>query len=195
MRPFSSSAQGYVARLDEAERQILARCADDVAALVGPYAGSTPTRGWAPDGWRDAPGRPDLPGDPAVRRLLPDASDDDEVAVEFRRLATTDIVERKVVGLRLLAKALRAGSRVTVPREHANAVAGALTDIRLVLAERLGAETDADVEALYTEISRPARGDEGARRRHTVAVFLLAGMLQESLVDGMLADLRGGRPQ
>jgi hypothetical protein len=222
VRPFRAEAHGYVAELEPSERIVLAQLAGDVAQMLqegvpgrapGEPGSSVPDDAWSPPGWTGpAPGghaRDAIPPpDPAVRRLLPDASDDVEVATEFRRFTQDDLAARKVGRLVLLARMLvdSEPSEVApfaVAREEAEDVAGALTDVRLVLAERLGLRTDEQVEGLYDELDR--EGDDGpddgevggevggAPRRFLVSVFLLTGLLQESLVDGMLADLRAGR--
>ncbi|QJW37240.1 DUF2017 family protein [Cellulosimicrobium protaetiae] len=216
MRPFRAEAHGYVAELEPSERIVLAQLAGDVAQMLqegvpgrapGPAA-PVPDDVWSPPGWTGP-----LPGghgsdatpppDPAVRRLLPDASDDADVATEFRRFTQDDLAARKVGRLVLLARMLvdsepSEAAPFAVTREDAEDVAGALTDVRLVLAERLGLRTDEQVEGLYDELDREGEDgpvDEvgGAPRRFLVSVFLLTGLLQESLVDGMLADLRAGR--
>ncbi|MCB7136422.1 DUF2017 family protein [Cellulosimicrobium marinum] len=216
MRPFRAESRGYVAELEPSERIVLAQLAGDVAQMLqtevpdGPGAGPVPDGAWVPPGWTgpvpSAAGQGPVPQDPAVRRLLPDASDEDEVAQEFRRLTQDDLAAQKVGRLVLLGQMLVDGEPASaapfvVPRDAARRVAGALTDVRLVLAERLGLRTDAQVEGLYDELD--AEGDDGpdldgdvegrAARRFLVSVFLLSGLLQESLVDGMLADLRAGR--
>ncbi|BDZ40855.1 hypothetical protein GCM10025865_01540 [Paraoerskovia sediminicola] len=150
---------------------------------------------------------PGLPADPALARLLPDGSHDDaDVSSEFRRLTQHDLVDRKTAALMLLANLLLAeepepGTRapLLVRREDAGAVAAALTDLRLVLAARLGIETDAQVEAVHEELvaGSPDEGaadgpDDGAGagpRRFFASVFATAGWLQDSLVEGMLGDL------
>ncbi|MTG89461.1 DUF2017 family protein [Cellulosimicrobium sp. BIT-GX5] len=223
MRPFRAEAHGYVAELEPSERIVLAQLAGDVAQMLqegvpgrgpggaGPGAGE-PDDAWSPPGWTGpVPGGPGggggaatPPPDPAVRRLLPDASDDAEVAAEFRRFTQDDLAARKVGRLVLLARSLvdhepAGAAPYVVGRDEAEDVAAALTDVRLVLAERLGLRTDEQVEGLYDELDR--EGDDGpddgevggAPRRFLVSVFLLTGLLQESLVDGMLADLRAGR--
>jgi hypothetical protein len=228
VRPFRSETDGYVAELEPPERIVLAQLAGDVAQMLqdqvpGP-AGDGPGEGpggpsdgaWSPPGWTGpvppvpAGGEPDdavhvaAPFDPAVRRLLPDASDDADVAAEFRRFTQDDLAAQKVDRLVLLGRMLVDGEPAVaapfvVGREEAHAVAAALTDVRLVLADRLDLRTDAQVEGLYDELD--AEGDDGpddrddgsAARRFLVSVFLLTGLLQESLVDGMLADLRAGR--
>ncbi|MGM7422721.1 DUF2017 family protein [Cellulosimicrobium sp. ES-005] len=218
MRPFRAEAHGYVAELEPSERIVLAQLAGDVAQMLqegvpgrvpGEPGPSGPGDGWAPAGWTGpVPGGHGSdatpPPDPAVRRLLPDASDDVEVAAEFRRFTQDDLAARKVGRLVRLARLLvdpepAEVAPFTVARDEAEDVAGALTDVRLVLAERLGLRTDEQVEGLYDELDR--EGDDGpddgevggAPRRFLVSVFLLTGLLQESLVDGMLADLRAGR--
>ncbi|MBN0040167.1 DUF2017 family protein [Cellulosimicrobium cellulans] len=221
MRPFRAEAQGYVAELEPSERIVLAQLAGDVAQMLqeglpgrAPGAHREPGEGapddaWSPPGWTGpVPGGHGSgatpPPDPAVSRLLPDASDDVEVAAEFRRFTQDDLAARKVGRLVLLGRTLvdsepTEAAPFVVTREDAEDVAGALTDVRLVLAERLGLRTDEQVEGLYDELDR--EGDDGpddgegggAPRRFLVSVFLLTGLLQESLVDGMLADLRAGR--
>jgi hypothetical protein len=218
VRPFRAEAHGYVAELEPSERIVLAQLAGDVAQMLqegvpgrapGQPGPSGPDDAWSPPGWTGpVPGGHATdatpPPDPAVRRLLPDASDDVEVATEFRRFTQDDLAARKVARLVRLARLLvdaepAEAAPFAVARDEAEDVAGALTDVRLVLAERLGLRTDEQVEGLYDELDR--EGDDGpedsevggAPRRFLVSVFLLTGLLQESLVDGMLADQRAGR--
>ena len=221
MRPFRAEDLGYVAELEPSERIVLAQLAGDVAQMLQEEVpdGATPGGAgddapWSPPGWTgppptapaaaegpgDADPRGHGPGDPAVRRLLPDASDDPAVAGEFRRFTQRDLAAEKVGRLVLLAQMLVDGEPTTtapfvVPRDAARRVAGALTDVRLVLADRLDLRTDEQVEGLYDELQDEdddGPGDGGGPRRFLVSVFLLTGLLQESLVDGMLADLRAG---
>ncbi|CAM5792458.1 putative protein OS=Cellulomonas persica OX=76861 GN=CPE01_01400 PE=4 SV=1 [Cellulomonas persica] len=156
--------------------------------------------GWA---WQ----RPvERPTDPAVRRLLPDASDDPEQAAEFRRLTDADLRERKITGLRTWWQALRTpggpqGDAVAVTAAEAPAVAAAMTDVRLVLADRLGIRTDEDGERIYQELAQPAPaapdGSDAAEamavRRAFVGVYAMLSELQETLVGAMLAQARARR--
>ncbi|OLT54371.1 DUF2017 family protein [Cellulosimicrobium sp. CUA-896] len=221
MRPFRPEPLGYVAELEPSERIVLAQVAGDVAQMlqdevgdraVAPADPPEPRGGvdgaWTPPGWTGPPPTPGdaaegAPADPAVRRLLPDASDDTDVAAEFRRFTQGDLAAEKIGRLVLLGQMLVDGEPASaapfvVPRDTARRVAGALTDVRLVLAERLDLRTDAQVEGLYDELDSEGEDgpqgdvDGGAARRFLVSVFLLTGLLQESLVDGMLADLRAG---
>jgi hypothetical protein len=90
----------------------------------------------------------DLAGDPALARLFPNAyPDDDEAAAEFRRYTRDGLVERKTANSGLISAALMASSddeRITVARDDAEHWLPALTDLRLVLAERLGIHQDGD---------------------------------------------------
>ncbi|WNB86674.1 DUF2017 family protein [Cellulomonas sp. ATA003] len=158
------------------------------------------------------------PDDPAVRRLLPDASrDDDAVAAEFRRLTEADLRATKVARLRDLWLALTRDAEpvpgvgvdddvdLPVRREDAPAVAAALTDLRLVLADRLGLESEEDADALYTSLEEQAAAEEAGwvpdddrpareivaaeARAHLGAVYAALSWLQETLMAVLLADL------
>jgi hypothetical protein len=190
VKAFRRARGAYVARLTDDERSVLGRAALDVASMLADDGAVPPTNdlltGLAHDLARPA-NRPD---DPAVRRLLPDASrDDEELAAEFRRLTQADLAASKRDGLLLLARVLteRPGKRpseVVVERADARAVAAAITDIRLVVAERLDIRTDEQAEAIYERV--PPGGGQ------LVAVYGALSWLQESLVTLMLDDARAG---
>jgi len=214
MHGFRARQGRFVARVDEGERAVVASVVADVLELLGaprpdeePAAADrvadVPTRdGGLPHLRSDTPAAPD---DPAVRRLLPDASrDDPAVAAEFRRLTEDDLRAQKVDRLEKLWHALTApgGGRrrdeLVVRAQDAPAVAGALTDLRLVLAERLGVHTDAEADAMYAVLGEPSPGVPAARgdhetRRYLVSVYGALTWLQESLVVLMLADARQAR--
>ncbi len=245
MTPFRSTPAGYVARWAPLEREVLARVARDVAELLRADSGIGADVEVG-DGVAFT-GVARLPQDPAVQRLLPDAHrDDEEVATEFRHLTQTDLAAGKAARLEAFAEALAPAGlpaspgadpdalaagvqdqvqdevqdQVVVPREDAEGFAGALTDVRLVLAERLALEEDADVEALHDQVlgealaeadgaevgdtadsddpdelaeADGAAGLTGAARRYWGGVFVAAGFAQETLMDEMLHDLRAGR--
>lgn len=193
MRGFRPVGAGYEAVLDDAEREVLARAALDVAQMLAPAAAG------------------EAPQDPAVARLVPDASDDDEVAAEFRRLTQDDVAAGKVAGLERFAEVVRrpaghGAAPVLVERAEGQVFATALTDLRLVLADRLDLVSDEQVEALHEDLERAVRAEsagadgddagaepsDGGLRRFLAGVFVTAGWLQESLVEAMLADLRRG---
>lgn len=213
MRAFRRRRGMYAARLDADERDVIAALVADVAELLG--AGRLEARDPEAVGAGDGSPRMRIeplppPSDPAVRRLLPDASrDDPQVAEEFRRLTEDDLRAGKIARLTALWDALttpaegwRADAFVVAPQD-AQAFAAAITDLRLVLAERLGIRTDEQAERLYDALvdSPDADVDEDdealdpAARRYLVAVYGALSWLQESLVDLLLHDLRAaGRP-
>ena len=126
------------------------------------------------------------PDDPAVHRLLPDASrDDPAVAGEFRRLTEDDLRAAKLARLRWLWTALQHDGPV-VPVAQAPAVAATLTDLRLVLAERLGIRTDEDAERLLRAMRRRHRRGADDVQRYLATVYDALTWLQESLVQAML---------
>ncbi|MCL1868951.1 MAG: DUF2017 domain-containing protein [Promicromonosporaceae bacterium] len=214
MSPFVAGPDGYEAWWEEAERRVLASIAREVAAMLRDQAGLP-----EPDPDGDAlaadtqsTGTERVPDDPAARRLLPDASrDDDAVSAEFRHLTQTDLATAKVRGLERFADLLDGGEAddveddddldgdralVAVPRDEARVVAAALTDVRLVVAQRLGLETDDEVETLHDEVladvvaEDPELGLDAEVRRYWGGVFVAAGFAQESLVSAMLDDHR-----
>ncbi|WP_456844563.1 DUF2017 domain-containing protein [Cellulomonas sp. P5_C6] len=214
MRGFKRRRGMYAARLDDDERGVIAALVADVAELLGAGRLEAPDAATIPA----ADGTPRMslepitpPSDPAVRRLLPDASrDDPEVSAEFRRLTEDDLRADKIARLTRLWTALttptegwRADAFVVDPLD-ARDVAGALTDLRLVLAERLDIRTDEQAERLYDSllVSPQAQIDDAApeeldpaARRYLVAVYGALSWLQESLVEMLLHDLRAsGRP-
>ncbi|RYV52340.1 DUF2017 family protein [Pengzhenrongella frigida] len=231
MRAFRSEPAGYVAGLDATEREVLATVVADVAELLGAdrfEATTAAARGAdAPDesatrsllGLRPLPAVVPAPVDPAVHRLLPDASDDDdELAAEFRRLTEGDLRRVKIDRLRVLWQALVGdapdapavghgaapddgeGTDLWVRREDAVDLAATLTDLRLVLADRLGVESEEDSDAIYEALDRRERGeqdpDRSARevlqdeiREYLGSVFAALGWLQESLMAVLLEDL------
>ena len=131
--------------------------------LLAQLVGQLPT---VLDGGRD---------DPAVARLLPDAHRHDAAASEeFRELTERSLVDGKRadavrVGAALarVGDTVRGGSRVELDDELVISWLRTLTDLRLVVASRLGIEHDDDAGA----------PDEGMRM-----VYDWLGYLQESLL-------------
>jgi hypothetical protein len=214
VRGFVRVRRHYVAELDGVERQILAGAFADTATLLGAPlaedAGVPEDDGPAAHGtggddplalldWSADP-VPE-PQDPALRRLLPSASTDDaELAAEFRRLTEVSLRREKVAHLRLVWSHLRGpAGRLAVPREQAPAWAAALTDVRLVLAARLGIETDEDADRMHEEVAGGADGHDEEDLESQVhaalaALYSALTWLQESLVQVMLDDATRAGP-
>lgn len=204
MRTFRREAGAYVAAVDPTERAVLLDVVDEVVALVAADETPPPTDPLAVV-IETRPVPP--PQDPALRRLLPDASrDDPEVAAEYRRLTEAELRTTKSENLRRLRAALSDAEPdlVVVPSEAAG-VAAALTDVRIVVSERLGIRTDEDADAVYALVTgaqadpRPADGEAAARyglgdpaRRFLATVYVVLNLLQESLVTLMLEELGDG---
>ncbi|ACV08546.1 DUF2017 family protein [Jonesia denitrificans] len=145
----------------------------------------------------------DVPTDPAVRRLVPDASLDPEVAAEFRKFTDGDIREAKVSRLVAFAGQLMEAEPSSdedkhvewaVTRADCADVAMTLTDMRLVLAERLDLVDDEASDALGDFLMEQQDIDDldpDDERRYVLGMlYMLCGYLQESLVECMLSDDR-----
>lgn len=149
-KAFKRTSRGIVGSLHEPERKLLRELFDDVITLleerdevhrVDPtedldplYAltGMSPDRGPIPE-----------PSDPATARLLPPASDDQQVANEFRRFGESDLIASKIGRLRE-AQYLMENTRIVLDEAAASRFAQALNDVRLVLSQRLGIESEED---------------------------------------------------
>lgn len=211
MRGFRAEGGNAVAELDDEERLVVARIVADVALLLGADAFG---EGYDEPGSASDPDDPfeflrgleesiREPSDPAILRLLPNAAPTDrEEAAEFRRLTDGELRATKTRRLRRIWDQLStdghgAGSdEWVVPADEALATAAALTDVRLVLASRLGLVTDDDADRLHHEIDLAASAlesdDEHALPVDHERVWL--GMLyqaltwlQESLVEFVAA--------
>ena len=208
MRAFRREGDELVAEVDAGEREVLATVVADVAELLG--GGRLEDRVAAePDEDRGPALRLRLealptPDDPAVHRLLPDASrDDPAVSAEFRRLTEDDLRRQKTDRLAELFALLVADTAddsapgavtLRVPAARGGALAATLTDIRLVLGDRLGITDEEAAERLEHELAQdPAPDDHaGQARQYLGSVYLALGWWQETLVAGLVAGLREG---
>ncbi|MGC4174255.1 DUF2017 family protein [Demequina sp.] len=169
MRGFRADGAVAIAELDDEERLVVARIVADVALLLGaePFGSDHPGDSSPADIDIDDPfehlrGLEESikePSDPAILRLLPNAAPTDrEAADEFRRLTDGELRATKIRRLRRIWEQLSFGSNGAsdeewvVNEDEAFATAAALTDVRLVLASRLGLTTDDDADRLHQEI-------------------------------------------
>jgi len=207
VKGFRTDGGNAVAELDDEERLVVARIVADVALLLG-----AETFGLEQDDFPDTATDPydpfqhlrgfeesiREPSDPAILRLLPNAAPTDrEVAAEFRRLTDGELRDTKVRRLRRIWDQLSTGSdEWVVPADEALATAAALTDVRLVLASRLGLKGDDDADRLHHEIDLATHAletdDEGALPIDHERVWL--GMLYQALtwLQGTLVDYLDG---
>ena len=200
-RAFRREGAHLVAHLDEIERSIVGELLGDVAALLddgaAPQAGTGGGTGGGTDDdavLRDlaadlaGPQAPGAPTDPALHPLLPDAAPDDpQVQSEFRRFTEAGLRRTKRRHLRLAAGSLQgAPGPLRLDDDQAQAWMRALTDVRLVLGERLQLRTDADAEALEDELDHLAAGDV---RSQQAALYDFLTWLQETLAGALLAEM------
>ena len=187
-RAFLHEGGRYVAILDDTERTVLSGLMQQTRILLSPEVESTgdvfddlaASMGVSLDREAEATaaaGDPDVVElrDPALDRLLPDAHrGDDDIAAEFRRLTEEGLRQRKSsnldVALARLAESVK--DRVELGPDDAPAFLMALTDVRLLLGERMGmlrlphlAPGDADARA---HGHRPVRCRDDVRRRRRV---------------------------
>lgn len=125
MIPFAMTPSGAVsASFTDLERELLTDLATQAIGLLG---------------------NGEAEGDPAIARLLPDAYRDDATAAsEFRRFTQDSLAERKVVNARTLIDAVSETGEIELDASAQQAWLRALTDIRLILATRLGIEADGE---------------------------------------------------
>jgi hypothetical protein len=83
--------------------------------------------------------------DPALERLFPTAyTDDADAAAEFARYTRENLIDIKTANSGAVAAALEADTVIQLSDEDAEQWLPVLTDLRLVLAERLGIRADDD---------------------------------------------------
>ena len=162
MSGFRASSGGVTARFAKPEAIVIRDLVTQVIELVAgddaePAAGAGP-RPASPGG---TPGIPDaaeleamvglgaeadVPDDPVLARLLPDAyREDPEAAREFRRFTESGLRSAKVAAARTLLDTLPpGGGKVRLSAEQAEQWLRTLNDVRLALGVRLGVTDDFD---------------------------------------------------
>ncbi|MDC5698639.1 DUF2017 domain-containing protein [Intrasporangium calvum] len=207
-RAFLPEDGRYVAVLDETERFMVHGLMEQTRAVLSPEVESTgdafadlvasmgvsvatqdqtPDRtdgaaGDDEDGWDDE-------RDPALDRLLPDAHrGDGDVAAEFRRLTEEGLRQRKSGNLDLAMSRLAEVSdddRVVLEAAQAPAFLMALTDVRLLLAERMGMRTEEDAERLHAAME--VIGDDDPLG-YAMAWYDFLTWLQETLTQALMGE-------
>lgn len=213
-RAFMPDGDDLVALLDHQERAVLRGLCEQVRELVAPT--SPPRQGQPDEGGPADPfeaivaglgdlstdagprtAEDDLPGrdfgldadrDPALDRLFPAGNrEDEQEAAEFRRFTEQGLRQRKHGNLTVAVDALSGDvDELRLTRQQAPAVVVALTDVRLVMGERLGLRTDDDATRLDELVDTL---DEDDPALFVLAVYDFITWLQESLTQAMM---RGG---
>jgi hypothetical protein len=192
-RPFRASRGSVHVSLPESDRLVVARLLSDVEALLSepepPTA--TPAAGDDENGlWSgfEAAVAVRTPSDPAVARLLPDGNREDPALSEsYRRLTEDGLRQRKRSALSLAASALSRPAPLALSQEEARALVKGLTDVRLVLADRLGLHADEDAEMLHRVLAAATDLDDPWLR--AAALYDALTYWQESLL-GVLKPAR-----
>jgi Domain of unknown function (DUF2017) len=207
-RGFKKKDGRYVARLDAVERGLVVGLMEQVRELVAPEQEPSQEGGdefdsivaglggigmgvslSAADQVGDSvprlTGDSPPPRDPALERIFPTANrQDDQAAAEFRRLTEETLRERKTANIDTSLAALSGtqDQRVSLDRTQAVSLVVALTDVRLVLGERLGLKQDDDLELLEEEVSSLPDDDPAV---YALAVYDFLTWLQETLAHAL----------
>jgi Domain of unknown function (DUF2017) len=122
---------------------------------------------------------PELPDDPVLARLLPDAyRDDPEASGEFRRYTEQGLRSGKAAAARtVLATLPPGGGRIRLSEAEGQAWLRALNDVRLALGVRLGVTDDFDEQVADMGPDDP--------RSAYVGVYQWLAFLQETLVQAL----------
>ena len=194
-KAFKRKGDRFVARLDSLEREVVAGLLEQTRDFLAPAP-----RAETGDPFDDLVASMEMPSfqeatdprlegprDPALERLLPPAHREDEaVAAEFRRLTEQGLRERKTATLTTAVDALRDadGDKVVLSAAQAQALVVALTDVRLLLGERLGLRTDDDAEELAQRLDDADQDDPATL---LAAYYDFMTWLQESLTQSLMS--------
>lgn len=120
--------------------------------------------------------------DAALARLLPDASDDKEIADEHRRLTEADLISEKLGRLRE-AQFLLETDKIVLDPAGAQRFAQALNDVRLVLAQRLDIRDEADSERIAQMVDAK---DVTSPEEYLALVYNLVSWVQDTLMYALM---------
>jgi len=194
-KAFKRKGDRFVAQLDEVEREVVVSLLEQTKEFLAPvyreptgdpFVDLVATLGVSQPG-DSMLDDPQAPRDPALERLFPSAHrGDPAMAAEFRRLTEQGLRERKTANLATAIAGLLAadGDKVRLTLEQAQATVVALTDVRLLLGERLGLRTDKDAEDLQDRLEAASEDDP---ELFLAAYYDFMTWLQESLTQALMA--------
>jgi hypothetical protein len=196
MGGFRGTGEGATARFGAAQAAILRELVGEVAELIGVAPDQADSPDSVPGEQAGQPGdgpeepedldaliglteNPQLPDDPVLARLLPDAyRDDPEASAEFRRYTEGGLRSEKAAAARtVLATLPPSGGKVRLSGPESQAWLRALNDVRLALGTRLDVTEDPEEQAAGLEPDDP--------RAAALAVYQWLGILQESLIQAL----------
>jgi hypothetical protein len=203
MAGFRGASGGATARFAAAQAAIIRDLVGQVIELIGADAGSDAATGPDDSAARETGPRPEglptdgtvdaddlaamvgltenteLPDDPVLARLLPDAyRDDPKASGEFRRYTEQGLRSGKAAAARTVLATLPAsGGRIRLSEPEAQAWLRALNDVRLALGTTLGVTDDFDDQVAEM-------GPEDPRAAY-IGVYQWLAYLQETLVQAL----------
>jgi hypothetical protein len=185
-KAFRNTRKGIAGYLEPGERDLVRKLFGDIITMLEPdnVADEDPLAAMV-----GLDEKAETPSDPALFRLLPNAvNDDDDEALEFRRLTERSLRETKVGALRAASLSLDS-SRLLLNHEQGQIFSKALNDVRLVLAKRLDIESTEDAERIH-EVTEPAQAEDV--EQYLALVYNFTTWLQESLMQALMEQL--GQP-
>ncbi|MFJ2618074.1 DUF2017 domain-containing protein [Glutamicibacter sp. NPDC087344] len=186
-KPFKRGPRGITGSLNSSERKLLRELFADIIQMLDERAevhelpeDIDPL--YALTGIR--PAELELPPieDPALARLLPDASADPKLAAEHRRLTESDLITQKIGRLRE-AQFLLETEKIVLDSAGAQRFAQALNDVRLVLSERLEIRSAQDSERIAQV--NDAR-DVDTPQKYLALVYNLVSWVQDTLMHALM---------
>lgn len=179
---FKSGRKGLTARFNAEEASLLQKLFTDVATTLEPDTDEGQDPLAALVGISE---NVSAPTDPALARMLPVASDDPEVADEYRRYTEISLRQEKIGYLQLAAMDLEKHD-VVLDAEHARAWAAALNDVRLTLAARLNIQNENDAQLIAEKTDWNAVEDI---EDYMSLIYNFVSWLLDTLMEAMLDSL------
>ncbi|AOP52995.1 MAG: DUF2017 family protein [Brevibacterium aurantiacum] len=187
MAAIDARGDDVVLELEDNERSLMLTVFTDLAALLAEddnEDGRPDSENWeARLGLVERP----RPQDPALLRLFPDVDPlDEERSREFRRLTEFDLQQAKAHNVRIVLNGLAKGSSITLNHDEVLAWMKGLNDLRLVLAVRMGIDTEEAQEEKYAQ-----REDLDESEELTLTLYDFLTWIQDRLTTTLLSDLPG----
>ncbi|WP_193084417.1 DUF2017 family protein [Brevibacterium aurantiacum] len=187
MAAIDARGDDVVLKLEDNERSLMLTVFTDLAALLAEddnEDGRPDSENWeARLGLVERP----RPQDPALLRLFPDVDPlDEERSREFRRLTAFDLQQAKAHNVRIVLNGLAKGSSITLNHDEVLAWMKGLNDLRLVLAVRMGIDTEEAQEEKYAQ-----REDLDESEELTLTLYDFLTWIQDRLTTTLLSDLPG----
>lgn len=182
-KAFRNTRRGITGHLESGERELLRKLFADIEGMLEPETADSEDPLAALVGLDPHAVEPT---DPALLRLLPNAvTDDEDEALEFRRLTERSLRQGKIGKLKSSALLLES-SPLLLNGDQAQTLAMSLNDVRLVLAQRLEIETEEDSEAIHALQDWSEADDVES---YLALVYNFVSWLQESLMQALHASL------